>query len=834
MSMKILTILQFIEVLGLYSLMTVIFPAMIFYRKFHSERLYVRFFFYLTIGNFYLMNLVFLLQLLHISNRFTLILGTVIPAAYAFVKVNDIPVKRMAVGAVNTIFKISRGTMGVRLLLKKGMVRVLNTAGGFGKRVVRSLKGSFLEGIFLLCFIMLLLWIYGSNMLETYGFCKSDIPVHHYWINNMGKNRIFVAGVYPFGFHCIIYYLHTVFSMETYVLLRVFGVVQTLYIHIILLAFMKVFLKTRYTAYAAAFLYVGASFFNIYTYDRYYSSLPQEFGMIFILPSIYFLFAFLEDRKKEVDKEKESGMQISKREEAEPAKSTGIGEQKEGADKKLKFGLKNFLSGRKQWKHSTIYLAWFAMCFSMTLAVHFYGTMIAGLFCVGIAAGYALRLFRREYFGRVMLAGIISILLAVLPMGAAFAMGTPLQGSLGWGMEVITGKQEEEQDEELSSEEEMITTETGTWEGAGGEEAVWDTETGNFLETGSTDDTGGDPNGGQADRKEHVPFGERVRALADRTGNFLNHAGINIWMQFKEYIMPKAGPLLRAFVFAMPVVLLLLGIIFLLAKKRDYGAMLLSVAFFMLLMFVLFGAEELSIPNLMNKNRSSIYLCYMMPVAFGFLSDGILWGITGWMHKKILINGASLLVSGGLIGMLVWSGQIKQPEILTGFETNGAITCLTNILRDNEDWTFTICSANDELRMVEDYGYHYETITFLKDMEGEGVKDMLTLPTERVYFFIEKKPLDYDKPYEDSGQMISEEGAANALPSGSGLSIYQARNRWIVMSRMYYWAEAFRNLYENEMRVYYETDDFICYEVEQNTYRLYDFSIDYGYNTAID
>ena len=49
------------------------------------------------------------------------------------------------------------------------------------------------------------------------------------------------------------------------------------------------------------------------------------------------------------------------------------------------------------------------------------------------------------------------------------------------------------------------------------------------------------------------------------------------------------------------------------------------------------------------------------------------------------------------------------------------------------------------------------------------------------------------------------------------------------MSRMYYWAQAFMELYGKENAVYYETDDFICY-VEQNTYSLYDFSIDYGYN----
>ena len=38
-----------------------------------------------------------------------------------------------------------------------------------------------------------------------------------------------------------------------------------------------------------------------------------------------------------------------------------------------------------------------------------------------------------------MFTGICSVFLAVLPMGIAFATGTPLQGSLGWGLSVING-----------------------------------------------------------------------------------------------------------------------------------------------------------------------------------------------------------------------------------------------------------------------------------------------------------------------------------------------------------------------------------------------------------
>ncbi len=51
------------------------------------------------------------------------------------------------------------------------------------------------------------------------------------------------------------------------------------------------------------------------------------------------------------------------------------------------------------------------------------------------------------------------------------------------------------------------------------------------------------------------------------------------------------------------------------------------------------------------------------------------------------------------------------------------------------------------------------------------------------------------------------------------------------MSRAYYWAQEFKRLYPNEVTTYLETDQFVCYRIEQNPYRLYNFAVDYGYNS---
>ena len=118
--------------------------------------------------------------------------------------------------------------------------------------------------------------------------------------------------------------------------------------------------------------------------------------MLYILPAVFFVMEFFKTRKKE-----------------------------------LKEGI-NRIRCTSSW-----YLLGFAMSFSLTLSSHFYDTMIAGIICIGIAVSYGYWFWRKEYFWRIMLSGILSILMAFFPMAAAFLTGKSLQGSMYWAMSII-------------------------------------------------------------------------------------------------------------------------------------------------------------------------------------------------------------------------------------------------------------------------------------------------------------------------------------------------------------------------------------------------------------
>ena len=222
MSMTTLMILQFIKIFAAYTGITVFLPAVMFRRILKGRRLSEKFLMCYTFGNFYIINIVFALQLMHISNVFTLCLVTALLSVLIGCRVNRISLKALIKKNGEVFRKLLQGTMGVKEAIfrigRKLTVSGRKTGGIFYREVVCDVLQWILTGAVLLA----LFWVYGRQLVLTYGYRASDIPVHLNWINQMSRGNLFVSGVYPFGFHCMIYYLHTVFRIDTYMILCLF------------------------------------------------------------------------------------------------------------------------------------------------------------------------------------------------------------------------------------------------------------------------------------------------------------------------------------------------------------------------------------------------------------------------------------------------------------------------------------------------------------------------------------------------------------------------------------------------------------------------------------
>ena len=766
MSMTTLITLRFVSIFAAYTGLTVLLPAIMFRRILAGRRLSEQFLMCYTFGNFYIINIVFAVQLLHISGFWTLVLFTAVPGILIWSRVNRVSLRELCMKTGIVCKKILQGSMGIKGFL----YRVKNRSMAVLKKAVWlfycEVVCNTLQWILAGAVIAALFWIYGRQLILTYGYRASDIPVHLNWINQMSRGNLFASGVYPFGFHCMVYYLHAVFGFDTYVILCVFYLVQVFFIHIVLLAMLKLLCRSLYLPYAGIMVYILGSFWARQTYSRFGSSLPQEFGMIFVIPSVYFLIRFFQTEKK---------------------------------------NLKN--------RETKLILGCFALAFSLTLAIHFYGTMIAGLCCIGIAVGFCTRFLNKEYFRRIMLTGIISIFLAVLPMGIAFAGGTPLQGSLGWGLSVING---DSSDTEDTSENEAAQKQAMEEMAA---RLIENTQNSNSesVQTGEIPIITEAPKHSLADKAREIP--KKMKNLREMMIRRIQEFIINSREQWCAYA-----------VLAGIAVLILLGLMFIILRRITYGEMLMSAGFCMGILTLLLCAGNLGLPVLMDPARCSIYYVYLLIVSITVLGDGLLYLI--FMPRILTIprNAVSFILTVSMAAGMIHQGLVKTPDFISDYVSNGAFTCLTNIIKENKDETWTIVSANDETQMGLDHGWHYETITFLRKQEHINKDTKLIIPTEKVYFFIEKIPLNYSVVYSGSGQSISKKGASQSLPNSGGIGMYQGEGRWILMSRMYYWAQAFMEMYPNETKVYYESEDFVCYVISQNMYHQYNFAIDYGYN----
>ena len=769
MSMTTLVILQFVGIFAAYTGLTVLLPAVMFRRVLRGRRLSEQFLMCYTFGNFYIINIVFAVQLLHISNFQTLVLLTVVLSVLIWSRVNRISLRKLIIKNAEACRKLLQGSMGIKgafYRVWQKFIRMLKYAICF---FYREVVCNTLQWILAGAIVAALFWVYGRQLILTYGYRASDIPVHLNWINQMSRGNLFVSGVYPFGFHCMVYYLHTVFQVDTYVILCLFYLVQVFFIHVVLLAMLKMLCRSLYFPYAGVLVYILGSFWVRQTYSRFGASLPQEFGMIFVIPSIYFLIRFFQTEKENL-----------------------------------------------KTKETKLTLGCFAIAFSLTLAIHFYGTMIAGLCCIGIAVGYVFRFLNKEYFRRIMMTGIISVFLAVLPMAIAFAGGTPLQGSLGWGLSVINGGNSDNE-EEVNTVTQDMTIEEIAANLQGASESKENTGTAS-VQSGKNTPT--------VTEAPKLSLGEKVGEIPGKIKDTWNMMA----QRLREFIINSPEKWCAYAVLSGIGVLILMGLLFIILRKITYGEMLMSAGFCMGILTLLLCAGNLGLPMLMDGARCSIYYVYLLVAALTVLGDGILYLVCMPGTLKIFRNAVSFVLTVAMVAGMFQQGLIKKSSFDSGFVSNGALTCLTNIIHENEDKTWTIVSANDETQMGLDHGWHYETISFLRKMENMDKDTKLIIPTKNVYFFIEKIPLDYAVTYSGTGQFISKKGASQNLPNVGGISMYQGEGRWILMSRMYYWAQAFMEKYPNDMKVYYESEDFICYVMPQNMYHQYNFAIDYGYN----
>ena len=572
----------------------------------------------------------------------------------------------------------------------------------------------------------------GYFAMTSQAFPTSDVSVHTSWINFTDAGYIFSDGIYPFALHNVVSAFAKISFIDVVTVMRFIGPLNAVFMGLMLMIMVTRIFKSPAASIITGLVYCLSSLGTGAVVDRIFFSLPQEYGMLFILPTAYFMIKFLEEQRN-VD---------------------GIA---------------------------------FAFAASMTVAGHFYDAIFAVPLCLCLVIPYVTFLFKKKVLIKMVLSVLLAAFISLAPMFVGLTLGYHWQGSLDWAVSMMESGSKEDDDADKSAEETQAVEES--------EESA-------------------EPEGPSFIEKTTKSFKYTTREFTDFWGTVV-------------YVCSALSIVLGA------------AVLFMTTKKKQ-GRVAIGLGLNMILFnFIFMNATYFGLPSLIAADRSVNYLVYLGATTLG-VPFGLFWCLFEERIKPVrwVASVAIVLVTAMVI---VFGGHTFTSSAIFRLSYSSVTENYYKIKATHRKDTWTIVSTVDELSLTRNKGWHYELWEFIFRMEQYDSTRVIQIPTEYVYFVIEKRPLRYADPTylgqpldlyprinkEAANQLLTEQTVRTSKKSDY-YGIYE--NRLAIMSKAYFWAEKYMAYFPDQMSVYYEDMDIIIYEIKQNMYALNNFAIDYGYN----
>ena len=779
-------IIEFIRVFIGYIFLMYLWPSVVFRKKLSGKSLTYRFAFCSTVSILLINTIVLGLGLLHILKG-----GIVFCVFYGIFLFSVFKKKEFWKYFFSHIRTFFSGTQGWKTLILRLAKDITDSIGSFFKRVNGKIKGRRLEyGILSVLLVLAVIYFsYGAFQCHSYGW--GDMYVHHAWIYGLKEGQIFSAGVYPEAMHCFIYTMNIMFGISVYSCQLFLGEIHVITLLAAVYCLFREVMKSKYTVYfiLAAFLTVDVVCIDeIYGISRLQYTIPQEFGLYTQFLCAMYLIRFLK-------KEPESGRT------------------------RRRFNDDLFL---------------FMTSLAASLAIHFYVTIMAFFLCAAFAVFGINRVFRRKNFTSLVIAVITGVVISATPMVLAFASGIPLQGSLNWGMNIINGTDTKEgrtqaaqSDDEEEDAEEAQTEESSQQSGQIQSAPV----TGSKVQNTNTEVVKRNP----------------VKEITEKMKSSVKQVYSYGYAQL--YGGMRAGWLLKFTLLA--VILTLLNVVgkFVRFRKIPFE-MYAGITFASVLFMVLYAAPFLGLPEIIAGARLCLTEQILLLAMMALPVDEVFFLLDKTKAEKLspylsLLGVIAIYAGTNYFG--IYHGYLYYE--LTRY--NSAVELTNDIMAAYPQYSYTIISTTEELYQVIEDGRHEEVLDFHNKIK----QDKYTIPTEYLFVYIEKNPIKYaqyhffDGPrwlaqtkypqyYKYSNAVLSEgddikhskiaeKYADDPLEvMGKASDAYtNAKNRRILESELYYWCEDFKKRLPNEIKVYYEDENFLCYMIKQNLEHLYNLGI---------
>lgn len=447
----------------------------------------------------------------------------------------------------------------------------------------------------------------------------------------------------------------------------------------------------------------------------------------------------------------------------------------------------------------------FMLSLTASITIHFYCTIMAFLVCVSFAVFFLRRILTKERFIPLVAAVLCGVLMAVTPMVAALASGIQFQGSIGWALSVMDGDEfqnEVGKEDKENAEKDMVQDDSKTLS-----EKLKDKFSVLYWRGYVT-----------------LYQEERARWIIGLTG-----ATIILWM---IYHMIKRG--------------------YSLIKKKQMGKRYFTgympIIMASILFMVVYASPVLGLPQLIADSR----ICtteQLLLLAVITMPIDMIFILVSRFCIDCIMRVLSVFTAVGICSSIIISGNYHGYLYCELSRYNAAIKVTDSIMNKFPKYRYTIVSTTDELYHIVNDGRHEELLTFIQKAD----KDDYKLPTEYVFLYIEKRPIEYGQshyfcgpkwlagekyvdfyssfasrcPEINASEISKKESQKDILlyerPS---LSYTILESRTILESKAYLWCQNFSKLHPFEVKVYYEDENFVCYYFKQNPYALFNLAIE--------
>lgn len=811
--------LEYGKVLIAYIAVMFIWPSVVFGGYLKGKSRGVRFCFCVTVQVVLVNTVVLVLGLLHLLHGWLVALlfygsffGVLL---YRF---------RVTEELRQTVIRLVTGTYGIRLFASDMRTRFRGWKRKKQDAFLQSARGHIIEYIVLAVVVLfgMIYFTYGAFCDHSYGF--GDMYRHHSWIYGLLEGTPFYEGIYPEAMHCFIYSLRVLFGISIYSAQLFLAGIHVAVFLVSAYLFLKEFFAWRGTAILVLAMFLTVDLVcidEIFSMSRLQWTLPQEFGLYTEFLCVVFLLRCLKADFTDIPK--------------------GIG-------RKLKYLFTNEN------------LLLFMMSLAASLVIHFYATMMAFFLCLVVAGCCFVAFFRKKRLLPLIAAVSAGLFIAVAPMGLALAEGIGFQGSIGWAVNIINGTDTNEgRTNQIKKQETTETPETPIPDESGQVSMPGET-------TGMPDNavTGQGDLASQDGMEQPVSpgFTEWLREKLAQVGGIFKRiwkiireksAGVYSYGYVTLYRSERAAWIVGftalglAFWLCYRLITALVALIFRRKLKSGrfltffdgYPLLVLMSAFFMLL----YAAPFLGLPELIAGSRLCSTEQLLILAVIAIPADAIFatlaqTGVRRVMPVMLIFGVGGIYVAARQLGF--YHGYLYNE--LTRY--NSVVRVTNEIMESFPEHSYTIVSPTDELYHVIEKGRHEELFQFVQRTTGENY----TIPTEYIFLYVEKKPIRYAQSHFQTGPAwlaeekytqyystnysegsaisaseISGTAAAEPLRTYSKLSqnYSNLESRTILESKAYLWFERFSELYPQETAVYYEDDDFVCYLIRQNVYRLF-------------